>query len=452
MVDDDRGLLRLIGKALQREGFSTATAASGAEAIAWLGKHHADLTLLDLKLPDLEGKEVIAHLRETPFVVITGQGDERIAVEMMKRGALDYLIKDVHFVELVPTVVHRVFGRIEDQKRLQVAERQARLAQTLVEQGSSGAMILQAHLENPMIAYANPALATLVGCAVDHLVGSPFRVLDAFAHGWEPIARALAAQRAFSGILRLRRRNAEQRSARCRMTPICDHGGEQTHWAVVIDDVTQQQRLERELLDISDREQNRIGQDLHDNLGQKLTALELFTQALVTDLRKDAPELVASAAEISRQLQAVIRDARTMAHVLSPVSLDKYGLQNALRELARATTVLTGVRCEFTCETETQAHDLAVATQLYRIAQEGTNNAVKHAGATRIHVSLKENGDCFDLTIEDNGQGFSASASKQDGMGLGLMQHRASLIGASLVIQSEPGKGTQLCCRAPARL
>src|SRR4030095_227015 len=92
IIDDDEGLLRLVEKTLKREGFSTATASSGQEALAWLSQNNADLILLDLKLQDIEGKEVINRLadagRLVPFIIITGQGDERVAVEMMKRGAL----------------------------------------------------------------------------------------------------------------------------------------------------------------------------------------------------------------------------------------------------------------------------------------------------------------------------------------------------------------------------
>jgi signal transduction histidine kinase len=341
VVDDDRGLLRLIEKALQREGFATATAASGKDAIEWLTQNRPDLMLLDLKLQDIEGKELINHIeaigRSVPFIIITGQGDERVAVEMMKRGALDYLVKDVRFVEFVPTVIRKGLAHLKDQERLATAERQAR-------------------------------------------------------------------------------------------------------------------RLEREILEVSDREQRRIGQDLHDNLGQQLTALELFTQAMIADLRKQAPKLLASAGEISRQLQRVIRDVRTMAHVLSPVSLETYGLQDALRELARGTSALTGVRCNFDCDSETQVNDLTVGMHLYRIAQEAVNNAVKHARARQIHLRLREEGQWLTLTIEDDGRGFSQSQKDKEGMGLGVMQHRAGLIGASLHIDSVPGTGTKIICRVLKKL
>jgi len=129
VVDDDQGLLRLIERALRREGFDTATATSGNDAITWLTSNSADLLLLDLKLQDIEAKELVSHLadmgRAIPFIIITGQGDERVAVEMMKRGALDYLVKDVQFIEFVPTVVKRALAQLQKDKRLALAEKQA---------------------------------------------------------------------------------------------------------------------------------------------------------------------------------------------------------------------------------------------------------------------------------------------------------------------------------------
>lgn len=133
VVDDDRGLLRLMERSLQREGFLTATAASFQEAVDWLEDHRPTLMLLDLKLGEIGGKDLVDHLlvngRPVPFVIITGQGDERVAVAMMKRGALDYLVKDVNFVEFLPEVVRRTLGQLERDQKLAAAEEALRQSQ-----------------------------------------------------------------------------------------------------------------------------------------------------------------------------------------------------------------------------------------------------------------------------------------------------------------------------------
>jgi PAS domain S-box-containing protein len=133
VVDDDPGIARLITRELQRVGIHSASVSSGEEAVGWMKNHHADLVLLDLKLPGLGGNDLIDRLDgmhdHLPFIIITGQGDERVAVEMMKRGALDYLVKDVNFITLVPTVVQRALARLQEKARLTAAEEALRLSQ-----------------------------------------------------------------------------------------------------------------------------------------------------------------------------------------------------------------------------------------------------------------------------------------------------------------------------------
>jgi signal transduction histidine kinase len=126
IVDDNQGLISLIQRCLARDGFHTAVAYNGQEALNWLSHHRADLLLLDLQLPDMTGEDLINHLDHRamtlPFIVVTGQGDERLAVKMMKRGARDYFIKDSNLIELLPSIVTQTFEQIQQEKRLALAE------------------------------------------------------------------------------------------------------------------------------------------------------------------------------------------------------------------------------------------------------------------------------------------------------------------------------------------
>jgi PAS domain S-box-containing protein len=126
IVDDHQGLISLIQRCLHRENFLTASAHSGQEALAWLSHQHADLLLLDLQLADMSGEDLIRQLDQQhltlPFIVVTGQGDERLAVKMMKQGARDYFIKDSNLIELLPSVVTQTFEQIQQEQRLILAE------------------------------------------------------------------------------------------------------------------------------------------------------------------------------------------------------------------------------------------------------------------------------------------------------------------------------------------
>jgi signal transduction histidine kinase len=214
-------------------------------------------------------------------------------------------------------------------------------------------------------------------------------------------------------------------------------------------DVTERRQLEREILEISDREQRRIGRDLHDGLGQHLTALELLNQTLAGKLKRDAPALVGPATDISRQIREIITQTRLLSHNLSPVPLEADGLMIALAELAAGTEAMSGAGCEFACKRQVLLPDANASTHLYRIAQEAVNNALKHGRAKKIRITLAERAPGWEMRIGDDGRGFGSTDRKSSGLGLRMMRYRAQLIGATLDIQSTPRKGTSITIVLP---
>ena len=170
-------------------------------------------------------------------------------------------------------------------------------------------------------------------------------------------------------------------------------------------------RLERVVLDTSEREQRRIGEDLHDGLGQQLTAAALATNGLITALGSAAPALVSQAEHLSRQLREAIAEVRTLSHGLAPVPLAEDGLMHALHELAEVTMRSSGVRCIFDCPQPVSVPDVVLAGHLYRIAQEAVNNALKHAAANEIRLGLERRGDALVLEVEDDGEGLPETSA-----------------------------------------
>lgn len=333
IVDDDRGLVRLIEKALQREGLATTSAGSGQEARQRLQELTPELMLLDLKLPDLEARELVEQLAQSgqcpPFVIITGQGDERVAVEMMKRGARDYLVKDANFLDFVPAVVKHAFEQVENERRVA--------------------------------------------------------------------------------------------------------------------------RLEREILEISEQERRRIGQDLHDGLCQQLAGIELMSQVLEQNLSKRSKADAARAGEIARYVREAIGQTRSLARGLSPVTLESEGLASALIELGAGAEKLFGVACQVECPGRVVVEPLSVATHLYRIAQEAVTNAIKHGKATKILIRFESSDHRVVLTITDNGSGFGQMPPQQTGMGLRIMQYRSGMVGGTLKMENGPAGGARVVCTVRAR-
>ncbi|MDX1546188.1 MAG: PAS domain S-box protein, partial [Rhodothermales bacterium] len=218
---------------------------------------------------------------------------------------------------------------------------------------------------------------------------------------------------------------------------------------VLASDITERKRLQREILKISGREQRRIGQDLHDGLGQLLTGIGFRIQALHSDLARHAPTLTEETGELADLVERAIGQSRSLARGLNPVDVEQQGLCGALRELVRSAERLYAVPCRFRCPTPLDVHDAEVAAHVYRIAQEAITNAVKHADPTHLEVRLDVQQGAAMLTVEDDGPGPPRGASRHGGMGLRIMDYRARMIGGQLSLRPAPGGGTRVQCDFP---
>lgn len=209
---------------------------------------------------------------------------------------------------------------------------------------------------------------------------------------------------------------------------------------------TERKRLEQEILETGDAEMHRIGHDLHDGVGQQLTALSLFATGLQNEVEAQAPQLAETCKKVSTELREAIRQVRIISHGLSPVSLEENGLAGALRKLADDMRSAK-VDCRFSDCSEIRISDPHLAAQFYRIGQEAVANAAKHSGARQIHISLKATPLLKELDVTDDGRGFSVANLNGDaGLGLRAMKYRADVIGAKIKIDSAPGKGTRVTC------
>jgi PAS domain S-box-containing protein len=212
-------------------------------------------------------------------------------------------------------------------------------------------------------------------------------------------------------------------------------------------DVTERRQLEQAILEISGREQRRIGHDLHDDLCQRLGGIQLLGGVLEKELAAEGHPQARQVGRILAQVHEALERARLLARGLAPVGLEAEGLANALRELADNSAQLFRIACEFRAEAPVALADPSAAAHLYRIAQEAITNAVKHGGAKRVVIRLKEaKDDAFELKINDDGRGFAPAEAATSGMGLRIMKYRAAMIGATLEVHSAAGRGTTVTC------
>jgi PAS domain S-box-containing protein len=214
---------------------------------------------------------------------------------------------------------------------------------------------------------------------------------------------------------------------------------------VIVRDVTERKRMEREIVEASHREQQRIGEDLHDGLGQHLTGITFLTRALERKLATKAPEEAKEAGEIGRLVLQALAQTRNLARGLFPAELERNGLVAALSELAETVQRTSGVRCTLRAADRVAINDNVLATHVFRIAQEAINNSIKHSRAKNIDVTIEVEDDRLKLAVTDDGTGFSP-AEQLDGLGLRIMQFRARRIGGDFQIAPGDRGGTSVTC------
>lgn len=214
----------------------------------------------------------------------------------------------------------------------------------------------------------------------------------------------------------------------------------------VIRDITQRKQLQRQLLDTTERIQREFGHELHDGLGQRLTGLEMMSHSLAKSFKADSPQ-AARVQYLNRELRETLTQARLISHSLAPVPLDGDGLMLGLRELAASTARIPGVQCHFVCDPPVHLADVTAATQLYRIAQEAVNNALKHGKASRVDIRLSATPSVIELCVENNGRTPRPEPLRgASGVGLNLMKYRAELIGAIVRIEPRSPRGVSVVC------
>jgi PAS domain S-box-containing protein len=227
---------------------------------------------------------------------------------------------------------------------------------------------------------------------------------------------------------------------------LIEQDGRQVEVEGIARDITERKRLERELLEISNREQRRIGHDLHDGVCQQLVGIAYLSETLADRLQEKGARESAEAERIGQLLNHAINQTRGVARGLFPVRLEESGLVSALEELATTASDLFKIDCRFSSKHPPEIIDNTIALHLYYIAQEALANAAKHGKAKNVLIAVEPFKERFALTIKDDGIGFLAAGNGHTGMGLRIMHYRARVIDASLDIKSQPRNGTQVTC------
>ena len=312
------------------------------------------------------------------------------------------------------------------------------LLRATTENAADTLMLLDAELE---IRFVNRPLR---GRSVEQLSGSPIeRVVPEAARErvTAKLRHALESGEAVSVEFEDFEEAQETRYFECRAVRVEGHGADGI--SLSVRDITERKRLAREILEVSGRERQRIGRDLHDGLGQELTGIALMMRGLARRLERECPEVLGPANDIVALVNQSIDSTRRLARGLLPVSSEHGGLLAALRGLAERSQGQYGFEVRFNADRWPELRlEETLASHLFRIAQEALTNAARHAQASVVEITLTVAEDQFRLKIVDNGCGMSNSAVADAGLGTKIMADRANIIGARLEMMRNPSGGT----------
>lgn len=461
LLEDDPNDVELIELELARNGVSVEWTHVSAEKQfrAALGGSAPDLILADYTLPGFDGlaalRIALRQCPDTPFIFVSGSLGEERAIEALKSGATDYVLKDR--LQRLPAVVTRALTEARERReRRQVEtalENHRLLLGTLID--SLPEFIYTVDVENKLTV-VNAALLDTLRKKREDVLGR--RLSDVWQEEavQEVEAQAMATLRSGRPLTDQERAwiasDGSVRWFTFTHVPLRGHG---TVIGLVctVREITNQKALEQEILEISNREQRRLGSDLHDGLGQELTGLSLLLKGLEMQLARESPQYSSQVMKISDLLARAIQSTRSLARGLAPVNLERGGLPEALKHLVARCTDMYSLDVSFSNLSQ-KLPDLeeGAATHLYRIAQEATTNAARYARAKSIAIDLRTTGRKLQLSITDDGIGLSAGlANGRPGMGLKIMEYRARMLGGTINFE-EPGPGTRIVLAAPLHL
>jgi len=345
-----------------------------------------------------------------------------------------------------PWFIHGVAFDISDLKRIEEERKEERNFISAILDTVAALVVVLDH-EGCILRF-NPACEITSGYSMDEVQGKCFWDLfmvsdeaERFKAVFEVLRTDLLPQRHQTSWLT---RHGDQRLIEW-TTSLLPGSREDSSYVIAAGiDITERKQLEKAILEISAREQRRIGQDLHDGLGQHLTGIAFMAKVHEARLAESNSHETEAAAKIVRLVNEAIHKTRELARGLLPVVSDAQGLMSALQLWAAEVEDLFGISCRFQCEKPVLVHNESVATHLYHIAQEAVNNAIKHGEAGKILIQLTAGPSRGKLMIKDDGKGMPEGLNNSSGMGLHIMKYRSAMIGGALEIRSSTTRGTSV--------
>lgn len=465
LLEDDPADVDFIKLTIKRAGlvFEADVASDKTEFIDAIQRTRFDIVLADNSLPQFDSVEALALLQEThpdiPFILVTGTVSEEFAVYILQRGADDYILKK-NMQRLPPAITMAI------EKRRTRKEKEIALSDLALSESKYKLLFENSPMPMMLFLRSDYSIKAVNNAAVEHYGYSREEFLRMSAKDIRPEEDkqifADAVQKDIGdqyrqGVWKHIKKNGDTIFVEIHAH---DHKHEEEPARLVlINDVTEKLKVEQKLQEtleeirrlasslqnIREEERASISRDIHDQLGQMLTALRLELSRIKMTLKPEEKKTVDSLAATVQTTNEIIATVRKIASSLRPALLDDMGLGAALEWQAREFRRTTGIPCYFIEEGSYHGLDIGVSTALFRLYQEALTNISRHANATRVQSHLKRNENTIQLHIADNGKGFDLDAAKaKKTLGLVGMKERILMIKGVFDMNSVPDKGTSI--------
>ena len=475
-IDDKQDNLITISALLDSliPGCTILTALSGPEGIETAAGRRPDVIILDIKMPGMDGFKVCSLLksreetRHIPVILLTAiKTDIESKVRGLEIGADAFLTKPIDEMELIAQInVMLRIKKAEDLLRKEkdllgelVAERTAELEKSRNELIKERDFIKSLDDSSPAYYAAVNPDGTVMTMNRSMLAVSGYQLRDVKGGEFTGHVAGHDRKRMQETVDRLKKGlNADP-------VTVSMGAGDGRHFMVewhgkpffTVDgaldfvffvgiDVTERKRLEKVIMEDNERERNRIGQDLHDGLGQHLAGISFKSEILKLKLKDRGIRESEDVQEIINLVSQAMNQARDLAKGLCPVDMEGGGLRGALEDLKGTVEEENGVSCLLNWDENVRIERDIESTHLYYIAREAVNNAVRHGKSKNIMISVARGENAVVLKVADDGRGMPGEDERGPGTGIGIMQYRAWMIGAAFSIESRPGTGTTICC------
>lgn len=473
LVEDSTDDAELVLAALSSSGFDVSAyrVENSAEMREALDEESWDVVLSDFNLPEFSTMEALDILKSSgldiPFIVVSGCIGEETAVALMKSGAHDFVMKG-NLGRLVPALKRELneAGVRREKRRMELALKRSEARFSAMTNNVPG-MVFQYLLggSKGRFTYVSEGSAAICGLSPSHLASDPdaFMALLSEADTKTFIAardRSAAALGAWNWEGQILLSGGHVKWINLRATPRRVEDGSLL-WDGVLFNITESKQKEeeirwsRELLrqlsahrdSVREEERKRIAREIHDELGQALTALKIDVDWLIQRYAQEekAGQRLRSMSNI---LAGTVDSVRRIAEHLRPGMLDDLGLAAAIEWQVEQFSERTGIDCELAMNREEFDLDDRIATCVFRIVQEALTNVARHAGADFVHVTVEQENGEIALEVRDNGRGFQENPKKRS-YGLLGIKERAKMLGGEVNIASIPGNGASVCVRLP---